>query len=310
MRFSGRITRFLMKLSVIIASYNRFESLLRFLHEVSQQVVPESLDWEVLIVDNNSTDGTRNLISPLVEGNPHRFKYLLERRQGKSIALNTGLRAASGDVVAFTDDDCIPDPHWLANIAREFSSDPSLAALGGRVELFDKKDRRVTIRDFTERTLISSPDQLFRLLIGANMSLHRRVFEVVGDFDPFLGPGSRLGAVMEDLDFLYRVFRKRLKIIYSPEVLVYHNHGRTTEAEIQALNHRYVVGRGAFYCKHILGGDPNALKMAYWEVLSLTKSLFKDLSSGRKFDEQRRLLWALLVGAGGRLAWNPRVRKT
>jgi glycosyltransferase involved in cell wall biosynthesis len=298
-----------MKLSIIIASYNRAESLLEFLQELSHQVPQDGMDWEVVIVDNNSTDGTKSAIAPVVEENPKRYRYLLESRQGKSIALNTGLRAASGEVLVFTDDDCIPDPKWLATIAWEFASDPSLAVLGGRVELFDKQDRPVTIRNFPERTLIESRDQLFLFLIGANMAIRRKVLDSVGEFDPFLGPGSRIGAVMEDLDLLYRVFREKFKIVYSPDVLVYHNHGRTTDAQIQALNHRYVVGRGAFYCKHILGGDRSVLKMAYWEFSSLTKGMFRDFFAGRKIQMQGRLLWALLVGAGGRLVLNPRIRQ-
>jgi GT2 family glycosyltransferase len=298
-----------MKLSIIIASYNRAESLLQFLRELSQQIVPEGVNWEVVIVDNNSTDGTKSALAPLVEQNPLRYKYLLESRQGKSIALNSGLLAATGEILVFTDDDCIPDPKWLATIAKEFASDPDLGVLGGRVELYDKQDRPVTIRNFPERTLIESRDQLFLFLIGANMSIRRKVLDAVGEFDPFLGPGSRIGAVMEDLDLLYRVFREKFKIVYSPDTLVYHNHGRTTDAQIRALNHRYVVGRGAFYCKHILRGDRNVLKMAYWEFSSLTKGMIKDLFAGKKVQEPGRLLWALLVGAGGRLAWNPRIRR-
>src|SRR5258708_9288447 len=297
------------KLSIVIASYNRAESLLKFLQELSRQAAPEGLDWEVVVVDNNSTEGTRSLMAPLAEANPRRYKYLQENRQGKSIALNTGLRAATGGILVFTDDDCIPDSNWLATIAKEFDADPALGVLGGRVELFDKQDRPVAIRNFPDRTLIESRDQLFLFLIGANMSIRRQVLDSVGEFDPFLGPGSRIGAVMEDLDLLYRTFRKKFKIVYSPDVLVYHNHGRTTDAQIQALNHRYVVGRGAFYCKHILGGDRSVLKMAYWEFSSLTKGIVKDLFAGKKTQEQGRLLWALLAGAGGRLAWNPRIRR-
>jgi GT2 family glycosyltransferase len=297
-----------MKLSVMIASYNRAESLLEFLQELSHQVVPDGVTWEAVIVDNNSTDGTKSAIASLIEKNPQRNKYLLEGRQGKSIALNTGIREAAGDVLVFTDDDCIPDPNWLAAIAREFASDPELAVIGGRVELFDKLDKPVSIRTGRERTLISTTDELFSRLIGCNMAIHRRVFDVVTGFDPYLGPGTKLSA-MEDLDFLYRVFRAKLKIVYSPEVLVFHNHGRTTDAQIQALNRCYVVGRGAFYCKHILGGDRNVLKMAYWEFSSLTKGMIKDLFAGKKIQEQGRLLWALLVGAGGRLAWNPLIRR-
>jgi len=224
-----------MKLSIIIASYNRAASLLQFVRELSHQVVPDNVDWEVVIVDNNSTDGTRSAIAPLVEENSRRYKYLLESRQGKSMALNTGRRAATGEILVFTDDDCVPDPKWLATIAMEFASDASLSVLGGRVELYDKQDRPVTIRNFPDRTLIESRDQLFLFLIGANMSIRRKVLDAVGEFDPFLGPGSRIGAVMEDLDLLYRVYRKKFKIVYSPDVLVYHNHGRATEAQIQAL---------------------------------------------------------------------------
>ena len=297
-----------MKLSIVIASYNRSESLRGFMEQLIHQVTPAGVEWEVLVLDNNSTDGTKAVIAPLLERDPQRFKYTLERRQGKSLSLNTGIREATGDVLVFTDDDCMPDPHWLATIAQEFASDSELAVIGGRVELFDKLDRPVSIRTGRERTLISTTDELFSRLIGCNMAIHRRVFDVVSGFDPYLGPGTKLPA-MEDLDFLYRVFRAKLKIVYSPEVLVFHNHGRTTDAQIEALNRCYVVGRGAFYCKHILGGDWNVLKMAYWEFSSLTKGMIKDLFAGKRIQEQGRLLWALLVGVGGRLAWNPRIRR-
>src|SRR5260370_35893194 len=114
-----------MKLSIIIASYNRAESLLKFLHELSHQVVPEGMDWEVLIVDNNSTDGTKSAIAPLIEGYPQRYKYLLKTRQGKSIALNTGLHAAAGEILVLTDDYCIPASNWLSTMAREFAACPA-----------------------------------------------------------------------------------------------------------------------------------------------------------------------------------------
>lgn len=297
-----------MKLSIVIASRNRSESLRNFLEHIVTQVVPHGVDWKVLVVDNNSTDETKALTGRLIEKDPQRFRYLFEGRPGKSISLNTGVRQASGEILVFTDDDCLPDPNWLATIADEFAADPALAALGGRVELFDQRDRSISVRTCREKTVVSTTDQLFSLMIGCNMAIHRRVFDLGIEFDPFLGPGTKLPA-MEDLDFLYRVFREKFKIVYSPDMLVLHNHGRTTEAQIEALNHCYVVGRGAFYCKHILAGDRRVLKMAYWEGSSLTKSFFKDLFAGRKFEEQRRLLWALLVGASARLAWNPRVRR-
>src|SRR5258708_22303392 len=124
-----------MKLSIIIASYNRAESLLTFLQELSRQVVLEGVSWETVVVDNNSTDGTKSAIAPLVETSPQHYKYVRECRQGKSIALNTGLRAATGEILVFTDNDCIPDSKWLSTIASEFDSGPSVAWIVGRVEV-------------------------------------------------------------------------------------------------------------------------------------------------------------------------------
>src|SRR5712691_11211100 len=298
-----------MKISILIASYNRSSSLLKFLHELTRQVVPQGLDWEVLIVDNNSTDGTGKAVAPFVQENPHRFRYFLETRQGKSAALNTGIKESRGEILAFTDDDCLPNPDWLSSIVEEFSADPSLGAIGGRFELYNKQDKPVSIRTCTQRTLISTPNQLFSLLIGCNMAVHRRVCERVQEFDTSLGPGNRTRA-LEDMDFLYRIYKQGFKMVYSPTVLVFHNHGRRSEADVQSLTRNYLIGRGAFYCKHILRGDRDILKISYWEVSSLTKGLLRELFRGHKMYQERRLLWALLVGACYRLAWNLSAQKT
>jgi GT2 family glycosyltransferase len=131
------------------------------------------------------------------------------------------------------------------------------------------------------------------------MAVHRRVFSTGENFDPRLGPGARIPAI-EDLDLLYRVFRRDLKICYVPDVLVYHNHGRTTDLQIEALNRNYVIGRGAFYCKHILRGDSRILRMAYWEVSSLAKAVLKGLRRG-KIDPAGQVLWNLLIGVTRRV---------
>ncbi len=286
-----------MKLSVILASYNRCQSLLRFLEELSKQVVPQEVEWEVLIVDNNSSDATRDLVLPLVEANPERFKYVLESRQGKSLALNTGVRVAAGDVLVFTDDDCVPDPHWLASIAGEFGADKRIDAVGGRVELYDPSHKPFTILTARERATINSAGQLLirPKIFGCNMAFRRSVFDVVGEFDPLLGPGARLGT-SEDADFLYRTLREGFTIIYSPQVLVYHNHGRTTDAEIDALMRSYHIGRGALYFKHSFRGDVMALKIAYWDLKSGIRDVMKTPMSLKLIKKEVAYLSALFVG--------------
>lgn len=298
-----------MRLSIIIASYNRSESLGRFLDQIGNQEVPVGVDWECIIVDNNSTDSTHAVVAAFEKRSPERFRYLLESRQGKSAALNRGILEATGEILVFTDDDCVPRCDWLASIAREFASHSSLAATGGRVELYNERDKPLSIRTCTERKRISSPSELFSLLIGCNMAIHRRVFDVVREFDTFLGPGYKTKA-LEDLDFLYRIYERGFEMVYSPAIFVYHNHGRRSEAEVQSLRRNYLIGRGAFYCKYILRGDRQISKMAYWEVSSLTRGFFRQLLKGHTFQEQGQLLWALLIGAGYRLAWNCRLQRT
>jgi glycosyltransferase involved in cell wall biosynthesis len=286
-----------MRLSILIASHNRSQSLSNFLRQLSGQVIPNGLEWEVVIIDNNSSDDTREIVQPFLQQEANRYKYIFEIRGSKSIALNTALEHATGEVFVFTDDDCIPDPYWLANFAREFSGDSALAVVGGRVELFNKQHRPVSIRTSPDRVTVSTIDDLFSLFIGCNMAIHRRVCSE--NFDPLLGPGARIPAI-EDLDLLYRVFRREFKICYVPDVLVYHNHGRTTDLQIEALNRNYVIGRGAFYCKHILRGDSRILRMAYWEVSSLAKAVLKGLRRG-KIDPAGQVLWNLLIGVTRRV---------
>ena len=285
-----------MKISVIVASHNRSENLQMFLKSIDNQKVPDGSDWEVFIVDNNSSDDTKDATQLFIQRNPGKFRYIFEKKLGKSLALNAGICAAHGDVLVFTDDDCIPDSGWLGAIVNEFASDPSLFVLGGRVELYCKEDRPITIRTHRERISFCSLDQLFSLIPGCNMAFRRSVFDAVGDFDPVLGPGARVEAA-EDIEFLYRVFKKGFKIVYCPDVLVYHNHGRRTDAQVQALNHKYVVGRGAFYCKYILRADLSVLKMAYWEISSLISGLLKERFSGEAAEKQETLLRDLLIGA-------------
>src|ERR1700722_16738649 len=102
-----------MIVSVIICTYNRCKSLATALESVAASKLPDSMDWEVLVIDNNSSDKTSEVAQGFCQRFPNRFRYFFEPRQGKSFALNTGIQAARGEVLAFTDDDVIVEPTWL-----------------------------------------------------------------------------------------------------------------------------------------------------------------------------------------------------
>jgi glycosyltransferase involved in cell wall biosynthesis len=256
-----------MFISVVICTRNRCDKLVNVLRSLETLNASDGLQWEVLIVDNGSTDSTAEVCMPFVKGSSGNYRYLYEGKKGKSHALNNGISEARGDILAFTDDDCIVDRTWLAAIAREYSMDPELAVLGGRVELYNKHDKPKSIITFTEQINLSASLEMLLTptIIGANVSYRKDVISSIGEFDVRLGPGSGLGASCEDTDYLYRAYRKGFKIIYFPNVIVYHDHGRRSEAEIDALDYRYMVGRRAFYCKHALGDIEIARRM-FWDL--------------------------------------------
>jgi glycosyltransferase involved in cell wall biosynthesis len=252
------------------------------------------LPWELIVVDNNSSDNTQQIVDGFLNKSDLNAKYITERHQGLSYARNTGIQESSGNIIAFTDDDCIVDRHWIASISREFQSGESIAGIGGRVELYNKMDRPVSVRLYREKMTLSS-DRLFNLIIGCNMAFARHVFDEVGMFDTDFGVGTKFASA-EDSDFLYRAYKKGLKIIYSPDILVYHNHGRRNDEQINKLYKGYAIGHGAFYCKHILMADKEVFRLACSEVSSVMKQIAKRSIKGQSSARQRLFLVSIVVG--------------
>ena len=222
---------------------------------------------------------------------------MFEGAQGKSHALNHGVRQAPGDIIAFTDDDCVPDSHWVANISAALAADSTLGLVGGRVELFNIHDHPTTMRTSREQRLLSSPSDVFSLIIGCNMAVRRDLLRAIGEFDPLNCPGSSKDAVFEDIDFIYRAFKQGARIEYRPDVLLYHNHGRRLDSDVTDLQRKYARGRGSFFAKHIVKGDRLVLKMAYWDVRSTLVSLAKNLLTGKSVEEEWKFISFLFAGA-------------
>src|SRR5580704_8772607 len=105
-----------MKITAILCTYNRSQSLARALDSLAVSIVSETIQWEVLVVDNNSSDQTETVVKSFCRRYPGRFRYLFEPQQGKSYALNAGIRDAGGDILAFLDDDVEVEPVWLQNL--------------------------------------------------------------------------------------------------------------------------------------------------------------------------------------------------
>lgn len=265
-----------MKISVVTATRNRGNRLGKYFSAFERMRVPRGLDWELIVVNNASTDDTVGVTREYVARTFLPLKLATENRIGVSSARNTGISLANGDVVAIIDDDCYVEPDWLEATLSIFAL-PDIDLAGGPVLLHNPQDLPVSIRTATEIQAVTRMDEIFYSVPGCNMAARREVYESIGGYDPNMGPGRGLAA--EDSDLLYRALCRGYRIWYRPEMRVQHAHGRRTLAQQKALERSYVIGRGGFYAKHLLGGDPQAMRALYWE---LTSALSKRGTDGRK----------------------------
>jgi GT2 family glycosyltransferase len=190
----------------------------------------------------------------------------------------------------------------MASILEEFAKDYSLSIVGGKVVLANSEDGPIATRPYSHRAEVVSIEQLFGLMIGCNVAFARGVFDKVGLFDLNLGKGAPSGSC-EDIDLLYRALKSGLKIVFSPHVLVYHNHGCRSTTSLESVNCEYIRGRGTFYCKHVFRGDRQILQLGFWEVLRLVRNHGSGSDPAGSQVKATRLLRELLTGATYQLRW-------
>jgi len=219
-----------MELSVIICTWNRAESLRQALASLRKCQLPRSVNWEVLIVDNNSKDNTAAVCEEFLREDPQHFRRIVEKRQGKSFALNTAIKDAKGRILAFTDDDVIVDPSWLAETLQAFETDDCVAVAGKIVPLWNcKKPAWLTEEGpyklhlaIVSYDLGETPCQLKAPALGANIAFKREVFEKYGMFRTDLGPTAGSEVRGEDTEFCWRLLRGGERLIYAPKAIVFH----------------------------------------------------------------------------------------
>jgi len=218
-----------MKITVVLCTYNRCQLLPTALESVAASILPEGKEWEVLVVDNNSKDQTREVVEEFLLRYPGRFRYLFEANPGKSYALNSGIVATRGDVLAFMDDDVTVASDWLQNLTAPFESE-SYAGTAGRVVPLWTTEAPAWIP--REGWAIAGPlvsfdrgDQgslLEESPVGTNMAFRKSAFEKYGLFRVDLGPSPNNEIRNEDSEFARRLFAAGEHIYYQPDAVVYH----------------------------------------------------------------------------------------
>ena len=201
-----------MRFSVVIVTYNRRDLLLGCLRAVADLDYP---DYEIVVADDGSTDGSLEAVRrqfPQARCLPHPVNT------GEAAARNRGVRAAAGDIIAFTDDDCLVPRDWLQRHARHYT-DPRVAAAGGpqicrSPTFYDSFDAAQWTIRFDRLETIECIRSYEHLLTGS-MSVRREVCERVGPFDEQFLRGC-------DSDFIRRLSRAGYPFVRDPDLQVDH----------------------------------------------------------------------------------------
>jgi glycosyltransferase involved in cell wall biosynthesis len=217
-----------MRFSVIIATYNRAEELVKTIESLKK--LESTKPWEVIIVDNNSRDATRDVVLKAVDSFPVPLHYLLEKEQGRSAALNAGIRAAKGEILAITDDDVRVDPLWLRNAEQalerlqcDYVGGKALPIWSGKIPNWmpnrgGKHWGVIALLDYGPEPIEFGE----KVPLGVNMVFRRECFERAGLWDNSIGrkAGTLLG--QEVREWTQRARAAGLRGFYSPDLVVHH----------------------------------------------------------------------------------------
>ncbi|HKR13145.1 MAG TPA: glycosyltransferase [Pyrinomonadaceae bacterium] len=220
-----------MQLDVILPTYNRQDLLPLALNSLFAAEIPAGLEVSITVVDNNSTDGTRQVIESFRDRFGDRIHYCFERQQGRSHALNAGIAATNGDLIGVIDDDEEIDRQWYVTALQAFQN-TDLDFIGG---------------PYVPRWSITPPDWLPRqyggvvgwvdggekavpfdhdypgILMGGNAVFRRAVLDKVGPYTTWLGRTDKGLLTGEDEELYGRLLGHGAKGMYLPNLIIYHH---------------------------------------------------------------------------------------
>ncbi len=217
-------------LSVVVCTLNRARQISAVLDCLLAQETDSA--YEIVVVDNNSIDGTRSIVQQYTEATSGKVRYVFEGQRGVSYGRNAGIKAAHGEIIAFVDDGVIVKPNWLEAIERTYRSHPDAWCVGGRITLqlplsypgwFDPTSAFLTgylgRRDRGSDTIkVEYPDVIF----GGNFSARKEILSRVGPFKTYLGRVGVKSLAGEDDEMCHRVWRAGGAVYYCGEAEVIH----------------------------------------------------------------------------------------
>ena len=282
--------------SVVIGTYNRSELLAGALESlVAQQ--DKGIRYEVIVVDNNSTDDTRDVVKSFA-GSDIPVSYMFEGRQGVSYARNTGIHQSRAPIIAFTDDDVRVAPDWITTIKRTFEEHPEVGFIGGKVlPLWSVTPPAwLTIEHWMPLALQDHGDSEFYLepeksigVIGANLAVRRELFERVGGFGTDVQLIKRGIGAMEDHEYILRMWQAGVRGLYVPQLVV--QAPTQNERFKKEYHRRWHKGHGYTYAilreermekasRYLLGVPSHLYRQALIDMIGLIKHSVRRQEAG------------------------------
>ena len=298
-RYSEEGARQDLDLSVIVPTFNRVESLRRLLHSLDARESPDSIRFEVVIIDNGSEDGTQDMLRGY-GARPQKFslEVLEERDRGKAKALNRGLARAKGRIVLIVDDDVVVHPECLLKHLECYRTTDFDALQGRILPGVDAEGRPADPERLRQYNIpvVDYGDEIreIRGLTGTNMSLKREVLERVGFFDARLGPGAV--GFSEDTEYSIRIRKAGFKIGYTPHAVVYHelNPARYGRGYNRAVQYRKGLSRSLYRRDSIVFNVlpnlfANCVRFGFYRLLGKEQKAYKTEGRILKY-------WGYLMG--------------
>ncbi len=215
------------EVSVVMSTYNRRQALPDALESLMSQKTG-GVSYEVIVVDNNSTDRTREVVESFVAGGGPPLRYVFEPRQGVSFGRNSGVTAARARIIAFTDDDMRMAPDWVANARLAFDLYPEADYFGGKSLprwetlpppwLTRRHWSPLALLDYGEEPLPVDANHR-QALITANFAIRRAAFERAGGFSPLAQRVANNVGSAEDRELLLRLWRTGARGMYLPDLI-------------------------------------------------------------------------------------------
>ena len=262
--------------SIIICTYNRVDDLKQTVEAIGHLPVPAGYECELLVVDNASTDGTADWVQSLTLPNIP-LRYLREPRRGKGYAYNSGIAAATGDILLFTDDDVRPPLDWVEGMCGPIARGEADAVAGG-VALAPHLHRpwMQGLHSIWLASTETVPDGMAIALVGANMAFSRRVLARVPGFDTELGPGGKGHA--DDTLYSYQLEQAGYTLRMALETAVEHHlsEDRLTRKSYASLARRHGEFN-AYVARHWFHSEPrrpHLILLRAWAALWARRLLY------------------------------------